>query len=198
MNPREGRAAAWDRDGDLGRAGRAAGGDQAELRALVSELKGGVWSRAWALARPDHHRAEDLAQEALVAALRPAALRQYAGAAPLRGYLLVIAQRRMIAIVRTAREQAWATRAALVDEAASAADDDDPTFDAVDRGASADRVVRAIETLPPDTAMLVRLKAAGAPNEEVAALLEIPVGTVKSRFNRACHRLRIALEGAQA
>lgn len=201
QNPRmqpDGTPVSWDRTEDVRRAALAADGDLEVLRALVTELKGTIWRRAWALARPDHHRAEDLTQEALVAALRPAALRQYSGAAPLAGYLSVIAHRAMIAVVRTVRENSWAGRVEFAEEHHPAPLEDDPTHGEAVRRDVALRVAAVIDALPEQTATLVRLKASGAPNQEITVLLDVPIGTVKSRFARACHQLRLELDGLES
>jgi RNA polymerase sigma factor (sigma-70 family) len=189
---------AWDPDEDLARAGRAASGDDATLRTLIADLKPMLWKRAWAIARPDRHHAEDLIQEGLVWALRPGALQRYEAAAPLLSYLAVVAQRRMIGLVRSARERVWAQRTELVRDDPDDTDGDDPTFAAAARHHDARRLEELIGALEPELALLVRLKASGATNPEIASLLEVPVGTVKSRFARACQQFRLQLEGMQA
>ena len=87
------------------------------------------------------------------------------------------------------------------------ADDVEPTWfdsrdgDADDPAASAERawtlweVRRAIDTLPQGERDVVRLGSlAGLSHPEIAEQLGIPIGTVKSRSNRAHQRLAAALE----
>ena len=58
-----------------------------------------------------------------------------------------------------------------------------------------DRVRRLVETLPAEQAEVLRLSFfAEEPQTEIAALLGIPLGTVKSRVRLAMARLRTALE----
>ena len=58
-----------------------------------------------------------------------------------------------------------------------------------------DRVRRLVEALPAEQAEVLRLSFfAEEPQSEIAALLGIPLGTVKSRVRLAMARLRTALE----
>jgi RNA polymerase sigma-70 factor (ECF subfamily) len=75
-----------------------------------------------------------------------------------------------------------------------------PEVDVGEEGTSLDRVWeqfqvrRAIDGLPPDEREVVRRShLLGETHEEIAARLEIPVGTVKSRSARAHRRLASAL-----
>ena len=84
---------------------------------------------------------------------------------------------------------------------------DDPAFDlsapaAPDTAVSAvedqARIGRAIATLPADQARVISLSFfADKPHSEIAAELEIPLGTVKSRLRLAMARLRAVLEESQ-
>ena len=57
------------------------------------------------------------------------------------------------------------------------------------------RVLAVIDTLPDDTRDLVwEAVVLRAPQEDMAARLGVPLGTVKSRINRACRDIRMQLE----
>ncbi|MEA2657873.1 MAG: polymerase sigma-70 factor, subfamily, partial [Candidatus Binatota bacterium] len=57
-----------------------------------------------------------------------------------------------------------------------------------------ERVQRALNSLEPDDATVILLRdLQDIPYEEVARLLEIPVGTVKSRLHRARQALKSQL-----
>lgn len=53
-----------------------------------------------------------------------------------------------------------------------------------------ERLRRAVEALPPGLAELYSLRASGLSHEELARVLSIPVGTVKSRIHDMVSRLR--------
>lgn len=56
------------------------------------------------------------------------------------------------------------------------------------------RVRRALDTLPPNWRMILVLREyQDLPYEEIAEILRVPVGTVRSRLARARERLRLAL-----
>lgn len=57
-------------------------------------------------------------------------------------------------------------------------------------------VQAAVSVLTPDYAIVVRLRMQGYRQSDVAALLGIPLGTVKSRWNYAAGRLRKLLNDA--
>ncbi|MBI3304159.1 MAG: sigma-70 family RNA polymerase sigma factor [Deltaproteobacteria bacterium] len=56
------------------------------------------------------------------------------------------------------------------------------------------RVRRALDTLPPDWRMILILREyQDLPYEEIAGILRVPIGTVRSRLARAREQLRLAL-----
>jgi RNA polymerase sigma-70 factor (ECF subfamily) len=56
------------------------------------------------------------------------------------------------------------------------------------------RVRRALDTLPPHWRMILILREyQDLPYEEIAEILRVPVGTVRSRLARAREQLRLAL-----
>lgn len=76
----------------------------------------------------------------------------------------------------------------------------DPPSDAPDTAALLEtreeiqRVRRALDTLPPDWRMiLVMREYQDLPYEEIAEILRVPIGTVRSRLARAREQLRLAL-----
>lgn len=71
----------------------------------------------------------------------------------------------------------------------------DPTF-AVERDERARAVEAALERLSPEHRAIVALKDFdGRRYEEIAEILGVPVGTVRSRLHRARHELRDQLKG---
>lgn len=66
------------------------------------------------------------------------------------------------------------------------------------RDASADALLNAMQRLPADQRELLSLKYGGDLNvAEIAVILNIPVGTVKSRLHHARNELRDILEGGE-
>jgi RNA polymerase sigma-70 factor (ECF subfamily) len=139
----------------------------------------------------DVHGAEDCAQETLIrvhayrAAYRPQA--EYAA------FLFTVARHAFLdwrrRVVRREAHEVAATGAAATGDAApgrASADADDP-------GARTD-LAAAVLRLPPRLRGVVELAAIrGLPYDQVATLLGIPVGTVKSRMHLAVRRLRETL-----
>ena len=71
----------------------------------------------------------------------------------------------------------------------------DSAFSAIEDGS---RISDAIATLPAEQARVIALSFfADKPHSEIAAELEIPLGTVKSRLRLAMSRLRALLEEPQ-
>jgi len=134
----------------------------------------------------DVHRADDVAQEACVAALRrgpdePRAI----------GAWLVAVVRRLAALSR--RETA---RRARREQLAARPEAEPATVDVVARLALHRRVVDAVESLdePCRTALLLRYYD-GLPPRAIAARLSVPVKTVQSRLDRGLEKLRARLVG---
>ncbi len=74
----------------------------------------------------------------------------------------------------------------------------DPSPAADDRLASSERVRRALAALSPKLReTLVLFSIDQLEIREIATILEIPEGTVKSRLNQARGKLRLLLEGAE-
>ena len=163
-------------------------GDGDTLRSVYDRFGGPVFAVAMAIVG-DRTRAADAAQAAFVKAWN--ARDTFDPHRPLGPWLFTITRHCALDIVRRDRR----------------ADDVEPTWfdsrdgDADDPAASAERawtlweVRRAIDTLPQGERDVVRLGSlAGLSHPEIAEQLGIPIGTVKSRSNRAHQRLAAALE----
>ena len=136
--------------------------------------------------------AEELAQETLLAVWRKAATFDPASAGP-SGWIFTIARNLRIDALRRERRS---IRGVANDIAAEFVLDDSPAADAlVAARESQARVRAAVATLSEDQIRVVELsfyqeKAHG----EIAATLQIPLGTVKSRLRLAMDRLRKLLD----
>jgi RNA polymerase sigma-70 factor, ECF subfamily len=151
----------------------------------VAELFHVSWPSAYRAAFlivHDHSAAEDIAQEALVAAIRN--LDRFDRRRPLRPWLHRIVVNRAID---------WARLRALRSEVF----DTEPAYECDDeRRRWSDPVIAALATLPPDQRAVVVLRhlLEYTPGE-IAAMLDLPRGTVNSRLRRGLDVLKSRLEG---
>ena len=149
---------------------------QAAMLTLVRVLTGG---------RGD---ADDLAQEIFVRAWR--SLRGFRGDSTFRTWLHRVA----INVVRTSQAKQGRWMRLFVSEAAAC---DPPARDEPIDAALARRqaIDRALASLPDELRVPVTLRdVQGLEYKEIAALLEVPIGTVESRIFRARQRLRPLLQ----
>lgn len=157
-----------------------------EFTAFVVAHQADLLRTAWLLVG-DAHRAEELTQQALV---RTYAAWSRAGSGDPLAYA-----RRVLVNLRT---DSWRRRRreVLVDELPeeSAGLGVHPARDAADDHADRDRLVRALAALTLKQRRVVVLRhLIGLPEAEVADLLGVSVGTVKSTSSRALALLRDAL-----
>jgi RNA polymerase sigma-70 factor, ECF subfamily len=165
---------------------RAQRGDERAWRALVARYQHPVHALVWRmLAGRARHRVEDLVQETFVRVLRALPSFDPAGPASLTTWLLTIATR--LALNELRRPE-------------PAALDVEPAGDArADAESERSRLAAAIATgvaaLPDgQRAALVLREYHELDYVEIAAVLEVDLGTVKSRLARARAALRAHLE----
>lgn len=166
-------------------AERARQGDHDAFAALVDGSVGRLYAVACLILR-DRDRAHDAVQEAFVAAWRDIRA--------LRDPDRVDAWFRRL-VVRACYRQARADRRRTVVELRVVENVPlvvpGPELSVVDR----DRLERGFDRLAADhRAILVLTHYLGLPLHEVAATLDIPAGTAKSRLNRAHAAMRAALD----
>jgi RNA polymerase sigma-70 factor (ECF subfamily) len=147
---------------------------QSAVRTLLRKLTGG-----------DSALADDLAQETFVRAWK--GLPHFRGGSALSSWLYRIAWNTFVSDARAAR----------VRPGPSAATDGREAEDEVEPGTSPERVVarvdleRAFAYLRPDERVVLALTyGQDVTHEEAAAILECPLGTVKTNVLRAKNRLR--------
>ncbi|SOD90315.1 sigma-70 family RNA polymerase sigma factor [Caenispirillum bisanense] len=136
----------------------------------------------------DDTAAEEVAQEALLAVWRKAHLYDPAKASAGTWIFAVARNMRIDMIRREKRPEIDAEDPALVPDAEPRADDH---VGARQREAL---VREAIRQLPPEQAEVVRLSFyEEKPHAEIAEVLQLPLGTVKSRLRLAFRKVRTAL-----
>lgn len=136
----------------------------------------------------DDAAAEEVAQEALLAIWRKAHLYDPAKAAASTWIFAVARNMRIDLIRRERRPELDPDDPALVPDAEPRADDQ---LGARQREAL---VREAIRQLPPEQAEVVRLSFyEEKPHAEIAEVLQLPLGTVKSRLRLAFRKVRMAL-----
>ncbi len=169
---------------------RAQRGEEPAWRALIGRYQAPIHALCWRLlaGRP-RHRVEDLVQETFVRVLRALPGFDPAGPASLATWMLTIATR--LALNELRRPE----HAALIDEPPAA------PGDRADAGAERRRLAAAIQAgvamLPADQrAVFVLREYHELDYAEIAAALELELGTVKSRLARARSALRAHLEAA--
>ena len=169
---------------------RAARGEERAWRALIERYQRPVHALIWRLlAGRARHRVEDLAQETFVRVLGALPGFDPAGPATLQTWILTIAAR--LALNELRRPEA----AELVDEPAGpAADHADAT---AERRRLAAAIGAGVAALPDaQRAVLVLREYHDLDYAEIAAALELDLGTVKSRLARARAQLRAHLGAA--
>jgi len=169
---------------------RMASGDGAALRTLYDQHARAVFSLAVRLLHSQQD-AEDLVQEVFVQAWRQA-IRYDPGRGTVAAWLLMQTRSRAIDQLRSRRARPEGTDAESV-----LAQQRDPAAGAdveVVRLEQADAVRRALDDLPyPQRAALELAYYQGLTHVEIAAQLQAPLGTVKTRIRQGLLRLRDAL-----
>lgn len=167
----------------IGLVEQARAGDIDAFEALVVAAMPGVYRRALAILGSEAD-ARDAAQETFVSAWRD--LRNLREADHWDAWLARIG---LNACRMALRRRGRVREITLGDELA-----DRPTADGADSVASADAIRRAFDRLTVDQrALLVSHYVEGIAISEIAAVLEIPPGTVKSRLSAARAALQRAL-----
>ena len=163
---------------------RSRGGDTHAFDVLVERYQDRVYDLAYRIT--GHHAdAQDAAQESFVKAYR--SLRTFRGDASFSTWLHRIAVNAALDAVRRRPPASPAP-----DERAGASLD--PLADRAERVEARERIHRAIAALPLEQRVVVTLRdVQGWSYEEIAAIVEIPIGTVRSRLARGREALRAAL-----
>lgn len=162
-------------------------GDAAAFRRLVEAYQRPVIGLCVALAGSE---GEDLAQETFVRVHRAISRFDPGGPASLRGWILCIARRLCRDRARSLRRRGPATS---LDDAIVAAGNADPSR-ALDHAEQLARLGRALAALPEEQRAVVALfEWEGLDYAEIAAIEEVPVGTIRSRLHRAREALRTAM-----
>jgi RNA polymerase sigma-70 factor (ECF subfamily) len=163
----------------------ARNGDRHACDQLVDRHQMAVYRAAYAALRVAED-AEEVAQDAFVRAF--AALGRYRGDASFKTWLLKIAWRR--ALTRR-RRNLWLMRREPIDDVAIVAD---RTASPEEQALAADlhrHLRRFIAQLPRKLRDVLLLEQTGECDyEEIASMLDMPVGTVKWRISEARRRLR--------
>ena len=165
---------------------RAKRGDARAYEELVQTYQGLAFRTAY-LVVGNAADAEDAAQEAFVKAYR--ALGRFRSGEPFRPWLLKIVANEARNRRRSAgRRDALAVRAAGAESSGEAAPSPETAALEAERRRT---LLAAVETLPEEQRLVVTCRYfLDLSEEETAAVLDVPRGTVKSRTSRALDRLR--------
>jgi RNA polymerase sigma-70 factor (ECF subfamily) len=176
-------------------------GREAAYRELVRRYERPVFSLIFRMVR-DREVAEDLAQDTFIKVLNH--IDKYRPEFKLSSWLFKIANN--VAIDHLRKRQLDTVSIDGSPHAMSAAEIEATSFDVVARQESAldemeakelgSAIERAIQRLRPEYRACIMLRhVEGRSYEEIAATLDLPLGTVKTYIHRARHQLRDALEG---
>lgn len=177
-------------------------GDQRAFGVLVDRYGRRVIAICARVAGVEYEDAQDLAQEAFLRAYT--SLGTYQTGRSFFAWLYRIAVN--LALNRRNRRPAWerapASLRAETDASLGALHDEDPAADPVARLEQAEQarlVQTALARLPAEYATVLALRyGADLDYSEIAATLELPLGTVKARLHRAKVLLRPLLESLDA
>jgi RNA polymerase sigma-70 factor, ECF subfamily len=133
----------------------------------------------------DPREAEDVLHETFLAVLRERD--KHPSIRSFRGWLYRVARNGCLNRMRSRKRAARALSEVTAADTAASAPGPDQELELRER---AELLSRAAARLPQALAEVYRLRAAGMSNDEVAVLLGVPVGTVKSRMHEMVKRLR--------
>ncbi len=185
-------------DADL--VARALDGREEAYRELIRRYERPVFSLVYRMVR-DREQAEDLAQETFVKVLNN--IEKYSPEFKFSSWILKIANNLAIDALRRRRLDTVSIDGSA--NAATLAEVEATTIDLADRGESAldelanrelgSAIEQAIGRLRPMYRSCILMRHVdGRSYEEIAQLLDLPLGTVKTYIHRARHELREALE----
>lgn len=157
---------------------RAAAGDAAAFSALVREHQSALRGFLRRLTRSDQALADDIAQDTFFEAWRK--ISQYRGEGSFAGWLSRIAWSRFLMEARKRKPE-------LLEDLPEQSVETSP-----DAKLDLENAMRRISA--GERAALTLCYALGHSNEEAAAILSIPLGTVKSHILRGREKLRALLE----
>jgi len=172
---------------------RVAQGDQDAFSALYERTASRVHGVVWRVLRSADHAAE-VTQEVYVEVWRQAA-RYDASRGSVSAWMTTMAHRRAVDRVRsvtseTARIEHYAVR--------EVGRDVDHVWEDVEQRVEADRVREGLRTLTAlQREVLTLAYFGGYTQNQIAALLQVPLGTVKTRVRDALIRLRAALDDTE-
>jgi RNA polymerase sigma-70 factor (ECF subfamily) len=185
-------------DADVARLAQQ--GREPAFRELVRRYERPVFSLVFRMVR-DTATAEDLAQDTFIKVLNH--IDKYNAEFKFSSWLFKIANN--VAIDHLRRRQLDTISMDGAPNASTAADIEATSFDIADKAESAldemeakelgSAIERAIGALRPEYRSCIMLRhVEGRSYEEIAATLDLPLGTVKTYIHRARHQLREALE----
>jgi RNA polymerase sigma-70 factor (ECF subfamily) len=178
-------------------------GRESAYRELVRRYERPVFSLIFRMVR-DREVSEDLAQDTFIKVLNH--IDKYRPEFKLSSWLFKIANN--VAIDHLRKRQLETVSIDGSPHALSAAEVEATSFDVVARQESAleemearelgSAIERAIQKLRPEYRACIMLRhVEGRSYEEIAATLDLPLGTVKTYIHRARHQLRDALEAVR-
>ena len=166
---------------------RARGGDREAFGALVEQYRDNVYRLAYRMCG-NAYDADEAAQEAFVAAWR--ALPNFRGDAKFSTWLYRLTTNAAIDVMRREKRHQTVGDGEMME----LADDADSPQETVERTEQQETVQKALATLSEEYREVLLLRYMEELDyAEIAEVLQLPSGTVKSRINRAKAALKAAL-----
>lgn len=172
-------------------------GDLAAFNELILSCQDLVYRQAWWLLK-EEEAAEDATQETFLKVYRK--INTFQLGKPFRSWLLKITTNHCLDKIRSARRHPEQTlepvdRDGEAIEPAWLKDPGDTPEQALIRAEEERRIIYAIQSLSPEyRAVVIMVDLQELDYTEVSAILNVPLGTMKSRLSRARRQLRLALQ----